>query len=257
MQMKKTGLVLSGGGVRGLAHLGILKVLDEQGIKFSAISGTSAGAIVGAFYSAGFKPDEILDIFRKTKFFGFSNLLFGKAGLFDMKTFESVYHTYFPGNRIEDLPIPLHITATDIVKGELCYFSSGNLAKALMASSCVPLVFQPVAHNDSIYLDGGILNNFPIEPLEGISDQIIGLHVNSISSKLDEIHMKDMLDRSFQLALRGQFNSKSARCSITFEPPGMSRFGLFDLSLADEIFDFSYQYAQTRVTELRALFEMA
>ncbi len=239
----KKGLVLSGGGARGIAHLGVLKLLDEIGVKISAVSGTSAGAIIGAFYTAGYKPQEILEIARSRKFFGFSNLLFGKAGFFDMKPFETVYREYFPHNLIERLSIPLHIAATDIIRGEIRYYSSGDLSMALKASSSVPMVFQPVEYDGTILLDGGILNNFPLEPLVGKCERIIGVNVNSLSHKLEEIHMKDMLDRSFHFALSAQLREKADKCNVFIEPPDMSRFGMFDLGRMDEVFSFSYEYA--------------
>jgi NTE family protein len=249
--MLKIGLVLSGGGARGVAHLGVLKALDEIGLKVSAISGTSSGAIVGAFYSAGYKPDEILNIAKTQKFFGFSNLLFGKAGLFNMGAFESVYETYFVHNRIEDLGIPMTITATDIVKGEMHYFSKGDLSKALMASSCVPLVFEPVQVENTIMMDGGILNNFPVEPLLSTCDKIIGVNVNAISQNFNQIHMKDMLDRSFHIAMKGAMQEKIKYCNVFIEPENMSRFGMFDLSKLDEIYTEGYYCAKKLSNEIQ------
>jgi NTE family protein len=248
--MLKIGLVLSGGGARGVAHLGMLKALDELGVKVSAISGTSAGAIVGAFYSAGYKPEEILNIAKTQKFFGFSNLLFGKAGLFNMEAFESVCQTYFTHNKIEQLNIPMTITATDIVKGEIRYFSKGDLSKALMASSCVPLVFEPVKYENTLMMDGGILNNFPIEPLLSICDKIIGVNVNSISQNFEQIHMKDMLDRSFHIAMKGAIQEKIKSCDVLIEPEDMSRFGMFDLSKLDEIYHEGYNCAKRLSNEI-------
>jgi NTE family protein len=248
--MVKIGLVLSGGGARGIAHLGVLKALDELGVTISHISGTSAGAIVGAFYSAGYKPEEILNISKTQKFFGYSNFLFGKAGLFNMDTFEAVYKTYFTRNLIEELPIPMTITATDIVKGEIHYFTHGDLSKALMASSCVPLVFEPVRVENTIMIDGGILNNFPIEPLLPITDKIIGVNVNAISQNFDQIHMKDMLDRGFHIAMKGAIMDKIKYCDVFIEPENMSRFGMFDLSKLDEIFTEGYNCAMDHSKEL-------
>jgi NTE family protein len=139
----KIGLVLSGGGARGIAHLGILKALEEFGIKPSIISGTSAGAIAGSILCRWLFFTRNKKIVEKGDSFNFSNLLIKKQGLFNMKGFEKMYQDYFPNNSFDDLQIPLHVAATDILKGEVVYFSSGNLSQALMASSCIPVVFQP------------------------------------------------------------------------------------------------------------------
>ncbi|OCB78776.1 patatin-like phospholipase family protein [Flavobacterium crassostreae] len=249
--MKKIGLVLSGGGVRGMAHLGILKALEEFGISFTHISGTSAGAIAGAFYAAGYSVEEIVTILKKSQIFNFSNFLIKKQGLFTMKGFEGLYQEHL--NTFEDLKIPLYVAATDILKGELTYFSSGNLSQALLASSCIPVVFQPVSINNSLYVDGGILNNFPIEPLLGQCDILIGSYVNSIKKEVDQVHMNNIVDRSFHLAMKSSVQDKTNLCTLYIEPPNMSQFSLLSLKKADEIFEYGYQYARTLEPQIKAL----
>ncbi|MBA0885163.1 patatin-like phospholipase family protein [Flavobacterium undicola] len=249
----KIGIVLSGGGARGIAHLGMLKALEEFGIKASHISGTSAGAIAGAFYAAGYSANEILTILKKGHIFSFSNLLIKRQGLFAMKGFHDIYIECFPTNSFDDLKIPLYITATDILKGELVYFSSGNLSQALMASSCLPLLFQPINYNDTLYVDGGVINNFPIEPLMGQCDIIIGSYVNSIKKEVDKVGMNNILDRCFHLAMKSSVEQKTLSCNLYFEPPNMSQFSLYNLKNADEIFEYSYQYALTLEDQIKAL----
>lgn len=249
--MSNIGLVLSGGGARGIGHLGFLQAIDEMSITIDSISGTSAGAIIGAFYAEGYKPLEILKMAKETTLFGFSNFLIGKAGLFDIKSLGVMFNKYLGHNSIERLKIPLTITATNIIKGEVRYFNAGDLSMALMSSSCVPLVFQPVKHENTYYLDGGILNNFPIEPLKDNCDKIIGVHVNSLSKKIEQIHMKDMLDRSFHFALNKDVIEKSLLCDVFIEPPEMSRFGMFDMNNAQELFDVVYQYTMSKKVEIK------
>jgi NTE family protein len=239
----KIGLVLSGGGARCAAHLGVLQALEEFGIKPSVISGTSAGAIAGAFYAAGYPAKEILDIIQKGHFFSFSNLLIRKQGFFSMNGFENIYKQYFPNNSFSDLQFPLYVAATDILKGELVYFSSGNLSQSLLASSCIPIVFQPVSYQNTLFVDGGVMNNFPVEPLKNKCDIIIGVHVNSIQKEINEIHMNDIIDRSFHLAMSNSMQNKIDQCDVYIEPPDMSQFSIFDLSKSQEIYEYGYRYA--------------
>ncbi len=250
----KLGLVLSGGGARGVAHLGVMKALEEFGIKPSILSGTSAGAIAAAFYAKGYSIAEILSIIKKGHFFSFSNILFKKQGCFSMKGFESIYATYFPTNSFSELNIPIHVAATDILKGEIVYFSSGDLSKSLMASSCVPVVFQPIQYNNTYYVDGGVLDNFPIEPLLDQCEQIIGISVNSIKTELTEIHMNNILDRSFHLSLSSSVKDKKGKCDLFIEPPDMSQFGLFDIKRIDQIYQYGYEYGLSLEKEIKALF---
>ena len=240
--MKSIGLVLSGGCARGLAHLGVLKALEECGIKPTIISGTSAGALIGALYAAGKTPDEILTIASKANLFSFSALQFGKSGVFSMKTIEETLLKHIPTNTFESLSIPLHVTATDIINGKQMHYNTGTLSKPLLGSACVPLVFQPIEFEGNLLLDGGILDNFPVEQLLGKCDHIIGVHVNSISKKTEHIQMKDMLDRSFHYALSHSVYSKVHLCNVFIDPPEMSRFSMFDMSKASEIMMFAYQY---------------
>lgn len=254
--MKTVGLALSGGGARGFAHLGIVKALREFGITPSIISGASAGAMMGAFLADGHSPEEILEISKKAEIFKLSHMLWRKNGFFEMKAIEDIYLQHFPHNCFENLQIPLHIATTDIVKGESVYFSTGtNLAKSIMASSCIPVLFEPVELEGRLLLDGGILNNFPVEPLVGKCDKIIGISVNSLSQNIEHIQMKDMVDRSCHIALKDAVVAKATLCDLFIEPPDMSRFGVLDIELADDIFGFSYSYALTLKEKIEAFVE--
>ncbi len=111
--MKKIGVVLSGGGARSFAHLGLLKVLDELGVKLFAISGVSSGALIGALYAEGKSPVEILELSKANSYLGFSNLLWRKAGFFSMEFIQKLIDENIPHNSFENLKIRLFVNATD------------------------------------------------------------------------------------------------------------------------------------------------
>lgn len=251
----KIGIVLSGGGARGIAHLGLLQVLDECGMRPSIISGTSAGSMVGAFYGAGYPIKQIIDIIEHHRFFNLSDMLFRKQGVFAMKAFEDLFFRYFPSNSFNDLELILYAAATDILKGETVYFTEGNLAQAVMASSCIPIIFQPLQIDNSYYVDGGVLNNFPIEPLIGKCGIIIGSNVNSLKQESHQIHMKDILDRSYHLAMSYSIAMKKKQCNFFYEPPNMSQFSIFDTKRAREIYEYSYHHALNHKHQLMELKE--
>ncbi|MFO0357266.1 MAG: patatin-like phospholipase family protein [Sphingobacteriaceae bacterium] len=248
--MKKIGIALSGGGARGLGHIGVLKALEEKGIKPSIISGTSAGAMFGAFYAAGYSLDKIIKISKKTNFFSLKNILFGKSGFLNMNAFEELIEEHIPGNSFESLKLPLYVATTDIIKGETVYFSSGVLSKAVMASSCIPMVYEPIKYNETYYLDGGLMNNLPVEIIKDKCDFLIGSYVNSMSLKLKDLHMKDMIDRGFHLALSASIKDKAKLCNLFIEPADMSRYSMFDMDKADEIIDFCYNYASDQLRSI-------
>lgn len=252
---KKLGLVLSGGGARAATHLGLLKLLEELDMKPDEISGSSAGAIIGAFYSSGFKIEEILKIFEEASLFNITNLLFLKQGIFDMKSFEELFKIHFPDNSFSSLKLPLHITAVDILNGKEVCFSNGDLHKALMASSCIPFVFQPVSYQGTLFVDGGVINNLPVEALQESCDYIIGSYCNSIKIEPEKVQMNDVIDRTFHLTMGSSVKLRAEKCDWYFEPGDMSQYSIFNLKKCDEIYAYAYQQAISRKDELLQLKE--
>jgi NTE family protein len=243
--MNKIGVVLSGGGVRGFAHLGLLKVLDELNIKVNAISGVSAGAIFGSLYASGKSPDEILALARNNSYFGFSSLLWRKEGLFSLDAIRQVLLKNIPENSFGSLKIPLFVNATDFLNNKIIFFSEGELVNRVIASASVPVVFEPVTGEKTKLVDGGLLNNFPIEPLMGICDKIVGSHVNKLDTITDidfRFSKAAMIERSFHMAIANSVYSKAHQCDIFIEPE-LDRFGLINMKGAAEIFEIGYKAA--------------
>src|SRR5918993_737657 len=139
----KIGLVLSGGGARGICHLGVIKALEEFGVKFDYISGTSAGSITGALYSYGYKPDEIMEMIASHSFARSLRLAWTWTGLLKLDGLRELFLKFIPENSFEVLKIPVTVAATEIKKGKIEYFTQGELIPAILASSCVPAVFNP------------------------------------------------------------------------------------------------------------------
>lgn len=242
--MKKIGLTLSGGGARGLGHMGVLKAMEEIGIKADIISGTSAGSMIGAFYAAGYSSEEIIKIAKKADLFSLKHIQFGKAGILSMSALEALVQEHIPDNNFESLQNPLYIAATDIVNAKTIYLSKGKLSVAIMGSSCIPMLYEPVKYENTYLVDGGLLDNFPVEIIRNKCDLLIGVFVNSISKNLSHLHFKDMIDRSFHIALSSNIEEKSKMCDIYIAPPEMSRFGILDMDKIDEIIECTYQYAK-------------
>lgn len=241
--MNKIGYVLSGGGARGFAHLGVIKYLEELGIKPYAIAGTSAGAIAAAFYAAGKSPEEILTLLKNNSYFGWSNLLWRKNGFFSMQVFHQLLKDAIRTDDFDAVKIKLFVAATDLVKGESVIFSSGKLFEAVMASASIPVVFEPVIIGDKLLVDGGVLNNFPVEPLKKICEVIIGSSVNKSTESLtatSPISTKNIIDRCFHLAIASSVTSKMNSCDVFIESP-LHSFNMYDVKQADKIFEIGYK----------------
>lgn len=244
------GLVLSGGGARGISHLGVLAALEEYDLRPTRISGTSAGAIIGALYAAGYQPAEILKVIIKTKLFRYFKPNTSFAGLLRMESTEKLYRQMIKVDSFESLHIPLTVSATDIERGETVYFSEGELIKPLQASSCLPVIFAPVLIESNYFIDGGILNNLPIEPLEGKCDYIIGVHSNALPTHLKVSNIKQIIERSLHLAINTNVEARKKKCNFFIEPPGMASFSVYDVAKAEEIYQVGYQYAKEKLKEV-------
>jgi NTE family protein len=240
----KIGLVLSGGGARGICHLGVMKALDEFGVKINFISGTSAGSITGALYSYGYKPDEIIDIISSTSLTKTLRIAWKWTGLLSLDGLTQLFLKYIPENTFEALKIPLTIAATDIKKGRIEYFSTGELIPPILGSCCVPAVFNPVEMNGGLYVDGGVLDNLPVKGIKDKCDFIIGSHCNFIRSDVDLKNFRTVIERSLLMAINGSTTASKALCNLLIEPPEVGKFSGFDLSKAKEIFDVGYKYTK-------------
>jgi len=241
--MKKVGIVLSGGGIRGIAHLGVLKALINAGIKISHISGTSAGSIVGAFYASGIDPEEGLDIFMKTRLLRFIRPAVGSLGLVSIEHTSNLLKTFFPEDKIENLKIPLTITATNFSEGNLVYFSKGPLIRAIQASCCIPGIFRPIMIDGQMYVDGGILNNFPVEPLLNNCDFIIGSSCNHLKPVSSITNITSLMGRAGLMTVNKDMEQKAAFCNILIEPKGMGEISTFDMKKAETIYWLAYEEA--------------
>ncbi len=239
----KIGYALSGGGVRGVAHLGIIKLLEEEGIVPHMISGTSSGAIIGAFYGQGYTPGEILEIIEKTKLMNVLGLAINLKGLLSFDRTEKVFSKYFPENSFKDLRIPLIVAATNSRTGDIAYFSEGNLIRSVLASAAIPVIFKPVEIEGELYIDGGIVNNLPAESLAQHCDKIIGMHCNQIDKNFTGDNIKGILERTFLLAINSNTKASRQLCDIYIEPDNIKKYRALEFGKVSEIYKKGYKFA--------------
>jgi NTE family protein len=238
----KTGLVLSGGGVRGIAHIGAIKALEEQGIIPTIIAGTSAGAIVGALYASGRTPDQIVDFFKSANPFSISNYAVNKPGFVNSEKLYAQFKAVLPQDTFEALHIPLAITATNILDGTLRVFREGALIKAVLASAAFPGVFTPVQIADAYYVDGGTLNNFPVDLIRKECKTLIGVYVNPFE-KVAITNLKyfyNVVERSFQIRSASESMAKFPMCDLLICPKDLGNFSTFSMKEMDKIFLLGY-----------------
>jgi NTE family protein len=239
----KIGLVLSGGGARGVSHLGVVKALYERGIRPDIISGTSAGAIAGGLLAYGYSPDEILEMVVSTNFVRYMRPTFAGSGLLHLDRLETFYRKYIPENTFKALKTPLIVSATDIYEGNTVYFSEGELARPVLASSCLPGLFAPMHYQGHYLVDGGVLSNMPVEPLEGKVDFLIGVHCNPFKLHRPPQSTREVLARSLILAVHAKTKERFEKCNVLIETPQLGDYSVYDLRKARELFILGYRHA--------------
>jgi NTE family protein len=243
-QIYKTGIVLSGGGARGFAHLGVLKALNESNIYPQVISCVSAGSIVGVLYANNYTPDEILALFEHTDLYRILRFYRPAFGVLKASGLRKILAKHLSVKNIEDLSMPVIISATNFGSASTEYFTSGSIVDAVMASSAIPLVLKPYTINGKMYVDGGLMNNLPIEPLLGKCEDIIGVNVNPVKEMTQFNSFRNYADRVLHLAIRANVNNNILKCDMYIEPEGLSNYPLFKVSAAREIFETGYKHTK-------------
>jgi len=239
------GLILSGGGMRGIAHIGAIKALEELGYSPTHIAGTSSGAIVGALYAQGYNSEEILEFFKTAQIFNLTNFALNKPGFIDSEKLYESFKSYLPEDNFNSLKKHLFITATNLLDGTLEIFNQGALIKAILASSAFPGIFTPVIFNGNTYIDGGTVNNFPVDILKGKCHKIIGIYLSQFQI-LEKNNLKysfSILERAFQIKSAHISMQKFADCDLIIFPKDLKNYGTFYLKNADAIYKLGYESA--------------
>jgi NTE family protein len=230
---RKIGLALSGGATYGAAHIGALKVLDSAGIKPSYVVGASAGALVGAAYCAGIPLDKISEMFSSM---GWPTLIkpsiTRSLSLFDTTPMEDYLRKNVGDCEFKDLQIPFAVVACDIMTGERVFINNGPLAPAVRASAAIPALFSPVELNGRLLVDGGTVDNFPVESLRPMgANYIIGIDLSrtKVSGRRPTSMFEVFMDAINIMQSNGAVaDSSLCDCYIRPDTKGLSRWTFSD-----------------------------
>ena len=256
---KKLGLVLGSGGARGVAHVGFVKALEEAGIRPQCISGSSAGSIVGACMATGMTADEIMEEIRNLKvsevLFGVPN--FNRSGLFSTRGIHRKLSSFFKRKRIYDLDIDFCCVATNLAKGEEKVFSGRSfVVPAVVASSCIPALFEPEVIGGVQYVDGGVVSRLPIEAIKMFEPEVIvavdvfaeGSEVTEYPNALSVLSRAvDIMDRNYTKA-----KTKEEKPDLLVLPDlgNMTQYTFKDLDYA---FEQGYKAGKESIDEIKRL----
>lgn len=239
----KIGLALSGGGAKGFAHLGVFKLLEESGLKPEIISGTSAGSLMGVLFADGYSAEEIKNMFIGREFSEFAQLQIPKSGLFNYDRFQDFLRRHLRTKRIEDLPIPTVIVATDLDHGCSHEFRSGPIVEAVTASCCMPIVFSPVLIDGGHYVDGGLFRNFPVSTIRDECEYVIGVNVSPLIPQRYKQTLLHIAQRTYHYVFKANAIEDRELCDILIEAKEVGLYKTFDLENINLISEIGYEAA--------------
>ena len=284
---KKIGLVLSGGTAKGLAHIGILKVLDEEKVPIEYVTGTSMGSIIGGMYSVGYTPEEIEEIAismdwmslfsdkieRKDKGAVRNSIEDKNSTVIPIKNFmpklpsgvvggktasQRLNELFYGALRVEDFrkfPRKFAAVATDLESGEGVMIDKGSIATAIRESLSIPSVFAPIRDGKRLYIDGGVVRNLPVQDVKVLgADYTIGVNVGDGFTKRDESKMNliDVITDTTTIAGRQEVE-RQIRMLDLYMKPDLEKFESYDFSKVKEIIAAGEAVARANIDKIRKL----
>lgn len=245
--VKRVGLALGGGAVLGAAHIGVLRAMDELGIEAGWISGTSIGSFIAALHAFGKGWHELESVALELDWSDLSGITFSGYGLLSNRKFGAIVNRLLGSSRIEEAPVPLAIVATDVSSGRKVVMRSGDVGLAVMASSSVPGIFQPVAYRDMLLADGVLTENVPVSPLRTMSaSPIVCVDLLGRHQFRKPENLATLLLNSFYSALRAMSQIQIQGADLVIRPD-LSSFSLVDMTAVPDIIDAGYREARSAI----------
>lgn len=236
VRLPKIGLALGGGFARGLAHVGVLKVLEEEHIPIDFIAGTSVGAVIAASYASGVSAQELSEIASLVRFKDFSRWTVSRFGLFSNDKMAGFLHKILRCETFEELRIPLAVAATDIISGEPAVFTKGELVAPVRASCAYPGMFLPVNIDGRLLVDGLLAHAVPAAPLREMgAERVISVYLSARWVKpRGPRHVFDIIGQCFSIAQDKMCGLWKSVSDVVVEPD-IGDFGYDDFARAPEL----------------------
>jgi len=247
-------LALSGGGARGIAHLGVLAAMDALQLPVGRLAGVSSGAIAGVFYAAGFAPAEILRMLTSVRIARLTRLSLSRYGLLNLAAVEQLFISYLGADvTFADLRLPLTLIATDLTEGVSVEFSEGPLIPPLLASAAVPILYRPVEYQGRQLVDGGLLNNLPVSAVQGRGMPVIGVNCNPSNRAARITTFRSLIERVLHLAISTNTTASKQHCDLLLEPEQLRTYRPLQYRQAQTLFNIGYHHTMEKAEALTAL----
>jgi len=250
-QKKKIGLALSGGAVLGIAHVGVIKVLEENNIPIDLIAGTSAGSLAGAFLAAGISSDQMFEMVQSMTWGKISKLTVPKLGLLNSKLLERFIDGTLGRIEIHDLKKPFAAVTVDLTTGKQVVLRDGPVSEAVRASCAIPGVFTPVVRGREVLVDGGVLNFLPTDVVRQMgADYVIAVKVMpGVVGKKPPENIVQVLVNSFQLTI-AQIAEHAPNGDVTIVPD-LIGLNSHDFEQAEKLYQRGYDAASNVVEKIK------
>jgi NTE family protein len=249
---RRLGLALGGGGARGLAHIGVLKVLEGEGITADFVAGTSVGSLIGALHCCGYGWRELYELARTTDWADLVTFAVPRMGLVNARKLEHLVDRLAGGRRVEELPVPFRAVAVDITAGEEVVLAEGPVALAVRASASIPGIFEPTPWQGRLLVDGGLLDNVPSEVVRDMGAEVV-LAVNLSGERSKSKPPENILDvvlYSMEVLIHGQGLKGTAAADVPVVPD-LEGFSYRNLGRLKEMVDRGEQAMRAALPALR------
>ena len=255
MASPKVGLALGSGGARGFAHLGVIKVLKDEGIPIDLIAGSSMGALVASFYGAGLDVERLYKLSRVFKRKYYLDFTVPKMGFIAGKRVKELIRIFTHGKKIEELDIPIGIVATDLMSGEKVVFKSGPVAEAVRASIAIPGIFVPEKLGGRLFVDGGVVDRIPVSVAKEMgADIVIAVDVSSVKINEEVTSIFDVIMQSIDIMQMELVANREVASDVMLRPP-VEMFNSKAFTNIEEIIAIGEEEAKKHVNKIKKCME--
>lgn len=236
----KISLALSGGAARGAFHLGVIAALERNNVEIAAVSGTSIGAVIAVSVGSGVSAFDMLRLFKSRAFRKVFQFNYFKKGILCINEKATILKEIAPIDRLEQMKIPTFVTCVDLPSGEIVRFNEGETIKLAIASSALIPIFRPIVYENYTLIDGGFMDNLPVEPLLGLSYPVVSVNLFPLNTQPKSTIFSG-LERAIYLSILASSKQQIEQSDLCISDSSLDDFGLFTFKQLEACFELGYR----------------
>ncbi len=236
----KISLALSGGAARGAFHLGVIAALERNNVDIAAVSGTSIGAVIAVSVGSGVSAFDMLRLFKSRAFRKVFQFNYFKKGILRINEKATILKEIAPIDRLEQMKIPTFVTCVDLPSGEIVRFNEGETIKLAIASSALIPIFRPIVYENYTLIDGGFMDNLPVEPLLGLSYPVVSVNLFPLNTQPKSTIFSG-LERAIYLSILASSKQQIEQSDLCISDSSLDDFGLFTFRQLEACFELGYR----------------